>query len=142
MNIFSTLEPDDKDCDFIRSQLRSFNLSHLHPDTEHLGTKKFAAFIKNDRGEIEGGATTSYGWDWLHLQLLWIDEKHRGKSMGKRLLEEVEKAAKGFNCIGIHLETTSFQAKDFYESQGFDTFGELDDYPRGFKTYFMRKQIN
>ena len=42
---------------------------------------------------------------------------------------EVENLAKKLNMNGIRVETWDFQAKGFYEKQGFEVFAELKDCP-------------
>ena len=41
------------------------------------------------------------------------------------MLAEVESAAKEKGCYLIHLDTFDFQAKEFYEKQGYAVFGVL-----------------
>jgi len=39
------------------------------------------------------------------------------------------------------LETASFQAREFYEKQGYEVFGELDDFPKGHTMFYMKKVL-
>jgi hypothetical protein len=39
------------------------------------------------------------------------------------------------------VETTSFQARPFYERLGYEVYGVLDECPVGHTTYFMKKQL-
>ena len=41
-----------------------------------------------------------------------------------------------------HLETTSFQALDFYRKNGYEIFGTLNDKPPGHISYFFKKELN
>lgn len=40
------------------------------------------------------------------------------------------------------VETTSFQAKPFYEKLGYKVYGVLDNFPEGHKSFFLHKPIN
>ena len=44
-------------------------------------------------------------------------------------------------CIGLWLDTYWFQARSFYEKQGYEVFGALDDYPRGGQRFFLKKSL-
>jgi hypothetical protein len=40
----------------------------------------------------------------------------------------------------IHLETTSFQALDFYLKNGYEVFGQLEGKPAGHTWYYLKKE--
>jgi hypothetical protein len=44
-------------------------------------------------------------------------------------------------CHNAWLDTFEFQARGFYESLGYECFGELPDYPKGHARYFMKKAL-
>jgi uncharacterized protein (DUF924 family) len=44
-------------------------------------------------------------------------------------------------CIAATLETTSFEARPFYEKRGYEVFATLDDYPPGHSKFFLRKRL-
>jgi hypothetical protein len=39
------------------------------------------------------------------------------------------------------VETTSFQAKPFYEKLGYEVLGVLDDFPPGYRSYYLKKRL-
>ena len=45
-------------------------------------------------------------------------------------------------CIGVRLDTWGFQAKPFYEKQGYTVFGVLEDYPPGETEYQLAKRLD
>jgi GNAT superfamily N-acetyltransferase len=90
---------------------------------------------------ILGGASGKSYWDWLYVKYLWVDTKMRGRGIGSMLMAEIEKVALKRKCIGIHLNTFSFQAHDFYIKNGFRVFGIVDSHPKGHKRYFMSKSL-
>ncbi len=141
MKVEVTTDANAEDREYVRSELRKYNNRFLDPRTTHLNYCEICVFLRNDEDEISGGAIGNYGWDWVYLDLLWVDDENRGDGWGRRLLEDLEHSAKELGAVGIHLSTTSFQARAFYERIGYWAFGQLEDYPRGFTTYFMAKTL-
>ena len=58
----------------------------------------------------------------------------------EQLLQKLEEYAFSKGITNYHLETTSFQALEFYKKQGYELFGELPDMPPSFTSYFLMKQ--
>ncbi len=100
---------------------------------------KLCAFIKE--GEVViGGAITEIVDNWLFLDEVWIPDTIRGKGLGRKIIETVEKEAKNYKVFGSNLCTSSFQALDFYKKiLGYEVFGELENYPKGHIEYYLRK---
>jgi hypothetical protein len=44
-------------------------------------------------------------------------------------------------CHHAWLDTFSFQARPFYEKQGYRVFGVLPDYPTGQTRYFLTREL-
>jgi GNAT superfamily N-acetyltransferase len=80
-------------------------------------------------------------WGWLFVKLLWVCEPLRGTGMGSRLLAAAELEARARGCRGVWLDTFGFQARGFYEKQGYSMFGELGDFPEGHARYFLSKRL-
>jgi GNAT superfamily N-acetyltransferase len=98
--------------------------------------------IKDKQDEILAGINALlYGWKILYVGVLFIDEKHRLEGLGSQLLKHVEFEAKKLGAKLVHLDTFSFQARDFYLKHGYEIFGVLDDCPEGHKRYYMKKLI-
>jgi hypothetical protein len=45
-------------------------------------------------------------------------------------------------CIGIWLDTFTFQAPSFYQRLGFAVFGTIPAYPPGHSRHFMLKRLS
>ncbi|MBO1264616.1 GNAT family N-acetyltransferase [Proteiniclasticum sp. SCR006] len=98
--------------------------------------------IRNEEGEILAGVNSMiYCWRVLAIDVLWVKEEYRKRGYGTRLLEELERVAKEENCSLMHLDTFDFQAKEFYEKNGFAVFGTLENCPPGHMRYYMKKEI-
>jgi len=89
---------------------------------------------------IAGAAARSFG-DWLLLDTLWVSEALRGQDVGSQLLKKVEEAGKVRGCNKVWLETLSFQARPFYEKQGYKVHSVQENYPRTSCQYFMMKDL-
>jgi GNAT superfamily N-acetyltransferase len=91
--------------------------------------------------EVVGGVVAVIYWDWLYIDLMWIQEEFRGHGYGSRLLELVEDEARRRGAKNAYLDTFSFQAPDFYKRHGYRVFGELHDFPPSHQRYFLTKQL-
>ncbi len=101
----------------------------------------FALVIeREDGGFLAGMQGVSY-YGCFHIELLLVTDEMRGRGAGKRLLVEAKKLALERGCKMMTLETMDFQAKPFYEKNGF----EVEFMQRGFVNdvcmYFMKKVI-
>jgi N-acylglucosamine-6-phosphate 2-epimerase len=90
---------------------------------------------------IVGGlvANLQPGWKWMHLHRLWVEESHRGAGIGRLLVEAAEKEGRKRGCLNVAVDTFEFQARGFYEKQGYRVYAVLEDYPAGFRKFMLRK---
>lgn len=93
-------------------------------------------------GEVIGGLWGVTLFGWLHLEMLVVPEPMRRQGVGSALLASAEAEARSRGCVGIYVDTISFQAAPFYEKMGFSTFGVLDDCPPGHQRLFLQKRLN
>ncbi len=80
-------------------------------------------------------------WGWLMLDGLWVDAALRGRRLGARLLGEAEALARRRGCRAAWLDTFDFQARPFYERQGYRVVAALDGFPPGHTHYRLRKDL-
>jgi GNAT superfamily N-acetyltransferase len=97
--------------------------------------------LRDSQGTIVGGLYGNTLWSWLRIEGLWVDQKLRGKGLGKRLLVEGEEIAIQRGCIGSCLGTFDFQARGFYERHGYSSFATLRDFPPGHSYYQLLKHF-
>ena len=98
--------------------------------------------IVDENGKIIAGCcAVMYGWHVLYVEILWVDEPWRRQGIGLSLLRAVEEEAKKKGAYLVHLDTFDFQARGFYEKQGYRLFGTLEDAPKGHKRYYLQKQL-
>lgn len=97
--------------------------------------------IKENDIIIGGICADVYTWKIMYIELLFVDEAHRNKSLASYLLQRVEKEAKTIGVKLVHTDTYEFQAKDFYLKHGYEIFGVLDDCPEHYKRYYLKKVL-
>jgi GNAT superfamily N-acetyltransferase len=90
---------------------------------------------------VQGGLWGACYYDWCFIELLVVPEPARGQGLGRRLIAEAEVFARRYGAVGIWVDTFSFQARGFYEKQGFKPFGQIEDHPRGGRRFFMQKRL-
>lgn len=137
MELTRPLPPEDGDLDVLRAGLTEFNESF----TGAVFREQISAFVRSDTGKIVGGILGEINWGWLHIQGLWIDESIRKEGWGTKLLSSMEDYALSKDTSNIRLETTTFQALDFYIKSGYCVFGELNNMPQGHTSYFLNKHL-
>jgi GNAT superfamily N-acetyltransferase len=115
--------------------------AHALPSTKVPGFKTLAVFMRDESGQVVGGVWGQINWNWLYVSVLWLSNKLRGSGYGRRIMAELGQAARAQGCEQAHLDTFSFQARPFYEALGYEVFAVLEDYPRGYKKYFMKKRL-
>jgi GNAT superfamily N-acetyltransferase len=92
-------------------------------------------------GVCLGGLWGQLYYDWLFVELLYIPEAERRQDIGSTLMAEAETIARRKGCVGVWLDTFSFQAPEFYRKLDYEVFGTLNDYPRGGARLFLRKLL-
>ena len=129
--------------DFIRQQLRAFNdtRSEHHRAIRSTEPTPLDILIRNKAGEIVSGLISSTYWGWLEVNILWVAEGLRRLGHGRTLLRMAETEAKARGCSQVMLTTYSFQARGFYEKEGYRVVGEMVGYPPGAVYYWMRKGL-
>lgn len=137
MKLTPASPPSAKNFESLKLGLTNYNEQF----TGSVLSEKVASFVKNDAGLVVGGILGEINWNWMHIQGLWVDEEIRENAWGSKLLESLEQYALSKGISNIRLETTTFQALDFYLKSGYSIFGELPDMPMGHTSYFLQKQF-
>jgi GNAT superfamily N-acetyltransferase len=133
------LNPNEADVNVVRGGLIEHNRRASGRDA---GWQPFAIHLLDPAtGQPVGGMTGTTVFDWLFVELFYIPDSLRGQGHGSTLMNRAETFAREQKCVGIWLDTFSFQARPFYEKLGFVVFGTLDDHPIGGARYFMKKRF-
>ena len=139
MRIALKVDPGEADVAAVRNGLRAYNQSQLGDRVPLY--QNIVLQLRDAEDTIVGGLTATAVLDWLFVEWLHVDEAHRGADHGTALMAEAELYARDKGLAGIWLDTFAFQARGFYEKQGFTVFGTLDDHPRGSARYFLQKRF-
>ena len=91
--------------------------------------------------EPAGGLVGHTFFGWLYVHLFFLPEDLRRQGMGAELLRRAEDEARARGCVGAFLDTFSFQARGFYEKQGYSVFGAVPDFPPGHQRFFLSKRL-
>lgn len=131
----------DGDADYIIDRLVEYNLSQVSAEQKTLFDTLDKKIIDDNGKIIAGCVARMYCWNVAYVDTLLVDERYRGNGFGSKLLIEVERTAKEKGCYLIHLDTFDFQAKGFYEKQGYEVFGVLEDCPKNHRRFYLKKEI-
>lgn len=129
--------PSEQDVRMVREGLHGFNRLYA-PEEDY---RPLELFLREADGTVSGGLLGETYWGWLHVGILWLQEKKRGLEYGSQLLAAAEQEAVRRGCRRAHLDTHSFQALPFYEKNGYSVFGVLDDLPAGHRRFFLFKKL-
>lgn len=139
---YSTENCKDGDAEYIIDKLVEYNLSQVPAEQKVLFDTLDKKITDNNGKIIAGCVAKMYCWNVAYIDTLWVDSVYRGKGLGTRLLAEIEKTAKAKGCYLIHLDTFDFQAKEFYEKQGYRVFSFLEDCPKEHFRYYLKKRLD
>lgn len=139
----------------------SHNIKIRHTDTEDENTKKLNTMIKEyyksivlhtgyeefgftakAGSEITGGIICNTGWGYLYIDIMWVKKEYRSRKTGSMLLQKAEDHARSTNIKRAFLGTTDFQARGFYEKQGYEIFSVKKNLPPGYNNYSMKKELS
>jgi len=90
-------------------------------------------FVLEKEGRLVGTATlllqmnlSHAGRPYAHIENVVIDEKHRGKGVGKKILGHLVEKAKERNCYKIILHCKKDKGMPFYKKCGLRETGEME----------------
>lgn len=130
-------DASEDDRSLVLNRLRAYNRQHSSAPN----WLPLTLLARDLEGTIRGGLLGETGWNWLYVEILWIDEAYRGQGYGSALLAAAEKEAQNRGCSSVYLDTFDFQALPFYQQQGYSVFGVLENYPPGSRRSFLQKRL-
>ena len=132
-----TTEPSEVDRRAVIHGLVAYNDSKV----SERALSDFMVRLRNSDGAVVGGLFGRMFCRWLFVELLFVPEELRGQGVGKEMMRKAEAFAAENNCIGVWLDTFTFQAPQFYQKLGYSVFGQIDDYPPGQSRVFLQKRL-
>ena len=99
--------------------------------TGYADGRLLAGSIRNDADEVVAGFSGHTWGGCCVIANIWVHERHRGRGLGKALIQAAEAEAWRRGCTQVVLLTHSFQAPQFYEHHGYERKYAIDGYPKG-----------
>ena len=130
--------PPDDACAAVRRGLVEYNEQF----TGKVPQTPVGVFVRDEAGRVRGGATGYLGWGWLYTERIWVEESLRSKGIGSKIMAHLERLALTQGIYRFQTATTSFQALEFFEKNGYEVFATLKDYPPGHTDYSLKKVID
>ncbi|MGO4109670.1 GNAT family N-acetyltransferase [Paenibacillus sp. YAF4_2] len=131
---------NEEESAYIRKRLIEFNAEHV-PENLSSRFEEINLTIKDDSGKVIGGLLSTLCWNWIEVEILWVEESQRGLGYGSHLLHQIERIAKEKGCTFIKLNTFSFQAPEFYQKNAYIEVAVFKDAPLGSNHYYFKKAI-
>ncbi len=135
-----TTNPSKEEIEVIKKGLEEHNRKHPNGELD-IPTPDISLVLKDKAGQIIGGVITSMLVGVMHLEVLWVEKKHRRKGYGRALVLEAERIGKKKGYTAAQTWTFSFQAPDFYQSIGYKVLGIFDGYIGGITEYVLMKRL-
>jgi ribosomal protein S18 acetylase RimI-like enzyme len=130
-----TSEPTPDELDGISQGLEAYNALY----TGRHDARRLVIAVRGADGNLLGGLSGWTWWDYLSVDLFWLDESLRGQGLGTKLLRMAEDEARSRGCKRAQLDTMSFQAPEFYKKHGYEVYAVLDGYAGKHQRIYMRK---
>ncbi|MFC4810384.1 tetratricopeptide repeat protein [Paenibacillus sp. GCM10023250] len=125
---------------YVRNRLIAYNASRL-PEAYRDRYEEINLVQREADGRIIGGVLSVCCWNWLEIDILWVDDAYRGRGVGSALLEAAEREARKRDCAFVKLNTFSFQAPAFYARHGYAELAVIEDAPAGHRHYYFIKPL-
>lgn len=140
---FEITRCSSEEADFIDDKIVEYNLEKVPADCENNRVVHwFGKKMTDENGKIVAGCLAARTvWGTAEVSVLWVDEAYRKQGLGSQLLADVEKDFRENGCNIVLLDTFDWQARGFYEKNGYSVFGTLEDCPKGHCRYYMKKVI-
>ena len=142
MHIDLTIEAAPQDAAALSAAIVGFNHAKV-PGLEPIEAEvRFFVLARNDDGALVGGIRAACYWNTLHVELLWLSQDLRGQGAGRTMMARAEAFAREHACQLALVETTSWQARPFYEKCGYTCIATIPDRPRGHTSYTLHKRLD
>lgn len=137
LNTTDAVTPQEKE--ELLTGLRTYNGQFLDLSTF---SGDIGVYVRDDKGVMLGGLIGVRKGDWLNIEYLWVSDAVRGSGVGSKLIKTAEDEARRKGCTHALVDTVSFQARPFYEKQGYQLQLSLQDYPYpGMQRHYLTKAL-
>ncbi len=98
-------------------------------------------FVALDHNQFVGGIYGHLQFEYLFINVLFVNKKYRGRKIASKLMHMMESEAVKRGVTNIYLTTFEFQALGFYKKRGYKVVMKIDDFPIGFAEYTVYKDM-
>jgi GNAT superfamily N-acetyltransferase len=131
------VEPSPDDIQYLEDRIYEFNSA-----TTGVTDGAWLAFFRRDgSGRIVAGICGNTWGGVCEIRQFWVEASQRHRGLGRTLYGAAEQEARRRGCTQMVLMTFSFQARTFYERNGFEVVATIDDHPRGHRNHLLRKRL-
>ena len=95
--------PSESEIEFVNNALARFNDAKVGPDNHEL----LNIVEYDDSGNVIAGILGGTYWGWMHIDILWVDEKFRKQGIGSKLLQAAEDEERRRGAYSVHVDTMS-----------------------------------
>lgn len=145
MNYVVALCEEESAANEAASVIEANLLASLREERVQAINRSFVFTAEDDAGTLQGGLTASTSYGWLLIKTLWVDTGARGQGLGTLLIRRAEAQGRGLACHSAWLDTSSPDARIFYERLSYRVFGELSNSaeraPSTHHRWFMKKTL-
>lgn len=132
---YEIVSSGEREVEEVHAGLRRYNRGFC-PDVADL-----SCCIKDGEGRCIAGTDSFRMGELVAVDVLWVDEGHRGQGLGAALLAHVEAQARVQGARRLELNTLGFQAPGFYEKLGYRRFGAIEPAVGDYGHYFYVKDL-
>lgn len=132
---YEIVSSGEREVEEVHAGLRRYNRGFC-PDVADL-----SCCIKDGEGRCIAGTDSFRMGEMASVDVLWVDEDHRGQGLGSALLAHVEAQARAQGARRLELNTFGFQAPGFYEKLGYRRFGAIEPAVGDYGHYFYVKDL-
>ncbi len=133
--------PTKEEMDIISKELEAHNSQHPYGELD-IPYNDVNLVLRDEDEKVIGGVITSMKTGVMHLEVLWVDHKHRGLGYGRNLVLEAERIGRDKGYTASQTWTFSFQGPEFYQAIGYQVLGICSVYPEGITEYVLMKRLD
>ncbi len=115
--------------------VRTYNSPYFGP----VRCQNYTMYVRDENQNTVGGIAGFILYDHLRINWAWVSKDYRGQGLGSQLLRALDTYALSKGCTFIQLDTYDFQAKPFYEKNGYVCVGTIEKWLYGRDCHFLRK---
>jgi len=116
------------------------SMSIVFPASSLLAASQ-SSCLRDSENAVIGGLNAELRWTWLFIAEFWLPEDYRHQGHGSNILARAEAFARAEGATACYLDTLEFQALEFYQHRGYEVYGVLDNFPPGFRRFYLRKSL-